>query len=61
MFVTRDAAGQEAYYLLTNPEGGPLGEEAVDYVGDPVELTAGPEEWGDLRVLKVAPSDIHRR
>jgi hypothetical protein len=60
MFVTRDAAGQEAYYLLTNPDGGPLGEEAVDYVGDPVELTGDWEQQGDLRVLKVAAADIRR-
>jgi hypothetical protein len=61
MFVTHDAAGQEAYYLLTNPEGGPLGEEAVDYVGDPVELTSDLEQQGDLRVLRVAAADIRRR
>ena len=61
MFVTRDAAGQEAYYLLTNPEGGPLGQAAVDYVGDPVELTAALEQQGDLRTLKVAVADIRRR
>jgi hypothetical protein len=61
MFVTRDSAGREAYYLLTNPEGDPLGQAAVDYVGDPVELTAALEQPGDIRVLKVAAADIRRR
>ena len=61
MFVTRDAAGLESYYLLTNPDGGPLGKEAIHYVGDPVELTGALEQQGDLRVLKVAAADIHRR
>jgi hypothetical protein len=61
MFVTREAAGQEAYYLLTNPEGGPLGQAAVEYVGDPVELTAALERLEDLRVLKVAAADIRHR
>ena len=61
MFVTRDAAGNETYYLLTDSEGKPMGKEAVDYVGDPVELTADLEQRGDLRVLKLAAADIRRR
>jgi hypothetical protein len=61
LFVTRDAAGQETYYLLTNPDGGPLGQAAVEFVGDPVELSAALEQQGDLRVLKVADADIRRR
>jgi hypothetical protein len=61
MFVTRDAAGQETYYLLTNPEGGPVGQAAVEYVGDPVELTAALEQQDDLRTLKVTAANIRRR
>lgn len=61
MFITRDAGDQEIYYLLTCPDGGPLGSEAFDYAGDPVELTARLERHGDLQVLKVATADIRRR
>jgi hypothetical protein len=61
MFVTRNAAHQETYYLLTAPDGGPLGSEAFDYAGDSVELTGRLELHGDVQVLKVAPGDIRRR
>jgi hypothetical protein len=61
MFLTRNAAKQESYYLLTGPAGGPLGTEAFHYVGDPVELTGRLEQHRDLHVLKVAITDIRRR
>ncbi len=60
MFVTRGADTPETYYLLTGPDGGPLEGDALDYVGDPVELTARLEMHGDLHVLKVGAADIRR-
>jgi hypothetical protein len=61
MFVTRDPGRGESFYLLTNPDGGPIEQEMINFVGDPVELTGQAEKQGDLQVLKVAAKNIRRR
>jgi hypothetical protein len=61
MLVTRDSSGKEAYYLLTNADGGPLGQNILPFVGDQVELKGQLEQQGDLAVIRVSPADIRRR
>jgi hypothetical protein len=61
MFVTRDQARRETFYLMTAADGGPIEKEVIDFVGDPVELTGMLEQQGDLQVLKVASTNIRRR
>lgn len=52
-FVTRDAAGQRTYYLMTSAAGGALGDWALPFVADAVEARGTVERWGDMLVLKV--------
>lgn len=61
MFVTRDAAGTVVYFLLVDARGGPAAEQVLAFVGDPVELSATLERWGDLLVLKLSPGAIRRQ
>jgi hypothetical protein len=60
MFVTRDARGQAAYYLITDPEGNAVGGEILPYVADPVEIHGQLERRGDLLLLRVDSADIRR-
>jgi hypothetical protein len=61
MFVTRNPTGSAAYYLLADPDGGPVSQAVIDHVGDPIEVTGRLETYDDLRVLKVAAAGIRRR
>lgn len=60
MFVTRDAAGVIAYYLLQDPSGGPIDAAVFPLIADPVEIKAELKNWGGLRVLIVGPESIRR-
>lgn len=60
MFVTRDAAGRRSYYLLVNPNGGPLDRAAFDRIADPVELEGELEEWGGMLRIRVEAGNIRR-
>jgi hypothetical protein len=49
-FVSRDAAGRERIYRLTDASGAPIGRALLDIVGEPVEVTGrvvrrGGEWW----------------
>jgi hypothetical protein len=61
MLVTRDAARNETFYLLTAPDGGPIGHAIIDFVGDHVEVTGSLERQGDLRVVKLRVEDVRRQ
>ena len=61
MFVSRDAGGKETFYLLTAPDGGPMRDEVLPFVGDPVEVRGVVEGRDDLRLLRAGAADIRRR
>lgn len=58
--VTCDAAGARTYYLLANPDGGPLDESLLPFVADPIEVTGQAERRDDLLILQIRTSDIRR-
>ena len=60
MFMVRNARGQRAAYLMTDPDGGPLRRELAAYVADPVALAGTVERRGDILVLKTDPASIRR-
>jgi hypothetical protein len=60
VLVTRDSHGATSFYLLADPSGGPLDEQAWPLIADPVRVAGTLELIGDLRVLKVKPPDITR-
>lgn len=60
MFVTLDAAGRRAYYLLVDPQGAPLDDRILPYVADPVEITGEWERRDDLHLLRIDPRRIRR-
>lgn len=60
MFVTFDTEGRPSYYLLTNPEGGPLDDRILPFVADPVEITGVLERRYDLTLFKIDPADVVR-
>jgi hypothetical protein len=61
MLVTRDAAGNETFYLLVTEAGGVANESVLDFVGDPVEVSGRLERHGDLLILRVAADGVRRR
>ncbi len=65
MFVTTDADGAPAYYLLVDEQGHGLRGEALHallpFVADPVRLTGQRERVGDLLRLRIDPRMIERR
>jgi hypothetical protein len=61
MLVTRDAAGNETFYLLVTEAGGVANERVLDFVGDPVEVSGRLERHGDLLLLRVAANGVQRR
>lgn len=61
MFVTRGSVGQETYYLLVTTAGDSAAELAIPWVGEPVEVTAEAETWGDLAVLRIRAGGVSRR
>lgn len=61
MFVTPGPDRREAFYLLVDENGGPLTNDALKFVGDPVELRARLETIDDLSILRVPAGGIRRR
>lgn len=60
MFVTRDAALNETFYLLTDAAGGAMLEPIVPFIGEPVELSGDLEQWGDLLVIRIDAASVRR-
>ncbi len=60
VFVTRDEAGEETIYLLTDSEGGAVNEAVLPFVSEPVSLTGRIERRGDLLVYAVDLERIER-
>jgi hypothetical protein len=56
----RDAAGDEALYLLVGAQGEPIGRDLLSLVAEPVEIAGRVERRGDLLVLYAAPSAVRR-
>ncbi len=53
MFVTRDAAGSETFFLITDARGEAVREAIVPLIGEPVEISGELERWDDLLVLRI--------
>lgn len=60
MFVTLDDSGRRNYYLLTSPDGGPVGRGILPYVADAVEIRGRAARLGDLTLLMISPDAISR-
>ncbi|MFG0294252.1 MAG: hypothetical protein ACF8MJ_14015 [Phycisphaerales bacterium JB050] len=58
MLVTRDAAGTASYYLLVNEDGSGLAPDALDRIGEPVEITGELRHRGDLMLLAIDPETV---
>ena len=60
IFVTRDEAGEETIYLLTDSEGEAVNEAVLPYVSEPVALRGRVERHGDLLVYAIDLERIER-
>lgn len=60
MFVTTDAAGEHAYFLLTNTDGHALDDRILPFVADAVEIMGSLELHDDLCYFKIDPAAIRR-
>ncbi len=60
MFVTRNKLSNETYYLLTDKNGGPLVEDIVAYVGDPISITGFVKKHDDMLFLRLDVESIKR-
>jgi hypothetical protein len=58
MFVTRDAAGRETFYLLERGDGGPAHQDVLPFLGDPVELVGELSRQDDLLVIRIDDAGI---
>ena len=53
MLVTRDASGNASYYLLVGTDGAGLAPDALDRIGEPVEISGELTRRGDLMMLMI--------
>jgi len=60
MLVTPSAVGGRGYFLLIDSSGAPLSSDFWPLISEPVQVTGKLESLGDLRILRVAPNQIHR-
>lgn len=60
MLVTRDAGGRASYYLLVGTDGAGLAPDALDRIGEPVEITGELSRLGDLMMLAINPASVRR-
>ena len=60
IFVTRDDAGEETIYLLTDTEHRAINEEVLPFVSEPVALQGRIERHGDILVYAIDPGQIER-
>ncbi len=60
MFVTKNELLNETYYLLTDKNGGPIVEDIIAYVGDPVSITGFAEKHDDMLFLRLDVESIKR-
>lgn len=58
MLVTRDASGNASYYLLVGTDGAGLAPDALDRIGEPVEITGELSRRGDLMMLAIDPGSV---
>lgn len=55
-----NAEGETEYYLLADPNGEPLNNRILEYIGDGVQLCGRLEQDGDWLVLYADPATIRR-
>lgn len=55
-----NAEGETEYYLLADPNGLPLNDRILEYVGDGVQLCGRLEQDGDWLILYTDPATIRR-
>lgn len=60
MLVVRDPQGRAAQLILVGAEGEPLGDDVLELVAEPVEISGAVSRTDDLLVLRADPSDIRR-
>lgn len=58
MLVTRDASGNASYYLLVGTDGAGLAPDALDRIGEPVEISGELTRRGDLMMLMIDPGSV---
>lgn len=60
MFITREPGGVVNYFLLADKNGRAVGDAILPLIADPVELRGDVEQLGDLRIIRINPSEIRR-
>jgi hypothetical protein len=61
LFITRDDTGKATAYVLADGNCGPINEDVLPYVSEPVALHGRLERHGDLLVFAIDPASIVRR
>ena len=59
-FWAKGRDGREAVLLLTDEEGGPLKEEILPFVADPLRVSGALRRVGDLVQLRINPRRLER-
>lgn len=56
MLLVETAAGERQLWLLVDERGGPVGDEVIELVARPVEVTGRARREGDLLILAADPA-----
>ena len=60
VFVVRGPDGPAAHLMLVGPDGEALGNELLEWVAEPLEVTGEVSRSGDLFTLRADPADFRR-
>ncbi len=60
ILVCRDGAGKETHYVVCSTAEGPVGDDVLPFVAEPVEVTGDLVRRGDMNLLFVDPARIRR-
>lgn len=61
MLVTRDTSGALQYYLLTGPDGQPLGDALLPLIAEPVEVAGRAHRFAGIHILESSLAEIRER
>ena len=60
VLLVRDAEGNAEHLLLVGADGGPVNDDVLDMIAEPVEVTGELLRYDDLLVLRADPSAYAR-
>jgi hypothetical protein len=60
VLLVRQKDGPPIYLLLVSADGGPVNQQVLDMVAEPVQITGEIERQGDLLILRADPATYRK-